>query len=134
MKTTRTPLPLRPAPAVPTASSGVQFLQWVAENLRLITHREAGNEDTLHLYAHGDYWHAFERSAYQLVRRHPEAQLSQLSFTTYPFPLIIATLSDATVRRHLAAHSHTATHLVLPAPRLTPEAYYTWLTHHPELP
>jgi len=134
MEATRTPTssfaPPQPAPA------GVLLLQWIGENLHAITRLEAGNTNAVHLYAHGDYWHAFERSACQLARLLPEVQLGKLTFTNYPFPLVIASVPDAAVHRRLAAHKARRAgrhHIEWPAPPLSPTAYFDWLTHCPEL-
>lgn len=85
--------------------SGVRLIALLEKHLKEILSREADNRSLIHLYCTGPYWVAFEKSAYLLHRVSPRAMVTPLSLTTYPFPIVMVSVSDRELR------SYTRTHL-----------------------
>lgn len=64
---------------------------------------------------------AFGKSAYQLKRRHAEAELVPFFFDTYPFPVLMASIPAGAMGVAPAEGK-----LALEAPKLDPGAYRAW--------
>ena len=60
-----------------------------------IMERERTNRSSVHLYGAGDYWVAFEQSAYQLCQLMPSCETTLFRFAVYPFPVVMASVTDA---------------------------------------
>lgn len=59
-------------------------------NLKKILNNELHNEDRIHLYDVGEYWVAFEKSAYLLEKINPkDEQPIILHMKGYPFPIVM---------------------------------------------
>ena len=56
-----------------------------------ILERESKNRDRIHLYSVGEYWAAFEKSAY-LLGEHPFSQRLVICPQGSPFPLVMGTV------------------------------------------
>ena len=57
-----------------------------------IMERERTNRSSVHLYGAGDYWVAFEQSAYQLCQLMPSCETTLFRFAVYPFPVVMASV------------------------------------------
>ncbi len=57
-----------------------------------ILNREKDNACRAYLYNAGEYWIAFERSAWQLCQLFPQSNVSILHLKTYPFPIVMASV------------------------------------------
>lgn len=79
-------------------SSGLRLQTLLFERLPEIVGREVGNEDRINLYCTGDYWAAFERSAYQLCRLYPDCEVYPVYLDTCPSPVVMASLPYAELR------------------------------------
>lgn len=55
-----------------------------------IMKRESDNENRIHLYGVGQYWAAFDKSAYLLEKMtNEECDTTVLHFKNYPFPILM---------------------------------------------
>ena len=54
--------------------SGVRLIMLLQGHLREILRREREGRSLIHVYCTGDYWVAFERSGYGLLRLFPDAE------------------------------------------------------------
>ena len=55
-----------------------------------ILRKEQGNRKYIRLYGAGEYWHAFEESAFQLSRIFTEYETTLFSHKDHPFPVVMA--------------------------------------------
>ena len=74
------------------------------ERIGEITRREAEGRPLIHLYGVGEYWVAFERSAYRLRRLFPRAMTTPMRFVGHPFPLVMVSVTDAELRAYTRLH------------------------------
>ena len=74
------------------------------EHLTEIMDRERANRNSIHLYCTGPYWVAFERSAYQLHRTFPDSETMPLRLFTYPFPIVMVSVTDRSLRSYARKH------------------------------
>ena len=74
--------------AAPKAVTMFERINTLLEtNLKKILNNELHNEDRIHLYDVGEYWVAFEKSAYLLEKINPkDEQPLVLYMKGYPFP------------------------------------------------
>lgn len=91
--------------------------------------REKDNERFVYLYGIGNYWVAFERSAYLLCRLLAPGETSVIRFVTYPFPVVMVTVSDEELRAY--SHSHIfkrdeSDYKEFIAPQISPRQYHLW--------
>lgn len=95
-----------------------------------ILKREAsGRGDFIYLYDTGDYWVAFERSAFMLRRIFPESDIVVLHLKTWLFPVVMVSVADRDFRKY--SRIHTARPMgpdrrVLPGGTVSPEQYTRW--------
>lgn len=101
--------------------SGLRLQSLLQKEMKGILGKEEGNEGALYLYGTGTHWVAFGKSAYQLKRRHAEAELVPFFFDTYPFPVLMASVPAGTMGVTPADGE-----LALEAPKLDPGAYRAW--------
>ena len=101
--------------------SGLRLQSLLQKEIKDILKREEGNEDTLYLYGTGTHWVAFENSAYQLQRRHAEAELTPFFFDSYSFPVLMASIPAKSIGVTPADGK-----LALKVPPIDPKAYGTW--------
>lgn len=57
-----------------------------------ILNREKDNERRAYLYNVGEYWMAFEHSAWQLCQLFPQSTVAIFYLKTYPFPIVMASV------------------------------------------
>lgn len=91
-------------PVRPVESPGVRLMTFLSTHQEKILAREKENERFIHLYGLGNYWVAFERSAYQLYRLFPQSETSIIRFVTYPFPVVMAAVTDIELRAYSRRH------------------------------
>ena len=84
--------------------SGIRLMNLLRERLTEIMDRERANQNSIHLYCTGPYWVAFERSAYQLHRVFPDSETTPLRLFAYPFPIVMVSVTDRSLRSY--AHKH----------------------------
>ena len=84
--------------------SGVRLVRLLNEHLSDIMNRERTNTASIHLYCTGPYWVAFERSAYQLHRTFPDSETMPLRLFTYPFPIVMVSVTDRSLRSYARKH------------------------------
>lgn len=59
-----------------------------------IIHTEDTTGRFIRMYGAGDYWHAFEESAYQLSQLFVTHDVTVLRHKVYPFPVLMVSISD----------------------------------------
>ncbi len=69
-----------------------------------ILNREKNNECHAYLYDAGEYYIAFEHSAWQLCRLFPQSEISILYLKAYPFPIVMASVSYQYVQPYFRQH------------------------------
>ena len=84
--------------------SGIRLMNLLRERLTEIMDRERANQNSIHLYCTGPYWVAFERSAYQLYRAFPDSETMPLRLFAYPFPLVMVSVTDCSLRSYARRH------------------------------
>ena len=95
-----------------------------------ILKREAsGRGDFIYLYDTGDYWVAFERSAFMLRRIFPESDIVVFHLKTWLFPVVMVSVADRDFRKY--SRIHTARPMgpdrrVLPGGTVSLEQYTRW--------
>ena len=78
--------------------SGIRLQQLIQNQYKEILAREKNNDKFIHLYDIGAYWVAFERSAYQLHRAFPDSETTPLRLFAYPFPIVMVSVTDRSLR------------------------------------
>ena len=63
-------------------------------HLSNIIRKEHSDGKSIHLYGTGEYWVAFEQSAYLLCQLFAKNEISVITHATYPFPVVMASISD----------------------------------------
>ena len=81
-----------------TLPSGVRLVALLNDHLCEIMERERANHTSMHLYCTGPYWVAFERSAYQLRRAFPDSETTPMRLFGYPFPVVMVSVTDRSLR------------------------------------
>lgn len=76
----------------------MRLMALLENRLLEILDKERDNQAAIHLYSTGTHWVAFERSAYQLLRLSPRIIVTPMSLTIYPFPIVMASLTDRELR------------------------------------
>ena len=110
-------------------SPGMRLMSFLAAHQQEILDREKNNETLVHLYNTGGYWVAFEHSACQLCRLFPRHETAVFNFRDYPFPVVMASVTDADLQAYSRGHIlRTAGHdyEILTVPALAPELYKHW--------
>ena len=94
-----------------------------------IIRQERSNDKSIHLYGTGGYWVAFEESAYLLCQVFSAEVLSVISHASYPFPIVMASISDqelaAYSRRHIVKRNEPE-YKELVATAISFEEYRRW--------
>ena len=85
--------------------SGIRLMLLLKERLVEIMDRERANQNSIHLYCTGPYWVAFERSAYQLHRAFPDSETTPLRLFAYPFPIVMVSVTDRSLRSYARKHN-----------------------------
>lgn len=108
---------------------GLRLLRLLDERLPDIVRREQGGESRLRLYGIGDYWVAFEQSAYGLCRLFPASGISVVTHASYPFPVVMAQIPDGMLRTYARSHilrRDEVDYKELAAPGITYLQYRNW--------
>lgn len=84
--------------------SGIRLMLLLKERLVEIMDRERANRNSIHLYCTGPYWVAFECSAYQLYRAFPDSETMPLRLFAYPFPIVMVSVTDRSLRSYARKH------------------------------
>ena len=74
--------------------SGIRLMRLMSSQLSQIINKELKNETRICLYGTGEYWTAFEKSAYMLSLLFPTSDISIVEHQEYPFPVVLASISD----------------------------------------
>lgn len=69
-----------------------QIESFLTENIGEISRAELTNTDSVHLYAMGEYWLCFDRSAYLYQNIDDSVDIQVLTLVGYPFPLIMGVI------------------------------------------
>lgn len=80
------------------------LMELIETRLLDIIHTEDATGRFIHLYGVGDYWHAFEESAYQLGLLFGTHDITVLMYKDYPFPVLMASISDDELRAYSKNH------------------------------
>ena len=94
----------RQQPVGNASSPGVSLMDFLSTHQAEILNQEKDNLQFAHLYGFENYWVAFEHSAYQLCRLFPRSETSIIRFITYPFPVVMAAVTDAELRAYSRRH------------------------------
>ena len=119
----------RQQPVGNASSPGVSLMDFLSTHQAEILNQEKDNLQFAHLYGFENYWVAFEHSAYQLCRLFPRSETSIIRFITYPFPVVMASITDTELcaysRRHILKAAEPDRR-VLTAEKLSFEHYREW--------
>ena len=105
---------------------GLRLMAFLSAHQAEIMAREKDNERYAYLYGFESYWVAFEHSAYQLCRLFPRSDTSIIRFVTYPFPVVMASITDTELCAYSRRHILKAAEPVLTAEKLSFEHYREW--------
>ena len=94
--------------------------------IKEIMSRESVNTNTIHLYNTGDYWVSFEKSAYMLQRLSQDVDTATINHPAYPFPIIMATVSDSEIHGDLSPDCVLRGYSTLYADELNIAEYTEW--------
>lgn len=73
---------------------GIRLMRLMDTHLSNIIRKEHSDGKSIHLYGTGEYWVAFEQSAYLLCQLFAKNEISVITHATYPFPVVMASISD----------------------------------------
>ena len=78
-------------------SNGELFLR-LLRNIKTIYKKELTNESYIYLYEVGEYWIAFEKSAYllSLQLKEQKSEVSAIKMDFLPFPILFSSVDDIT--------------------------------------
>lgn len=94
-----------------------------------IVRKEHGNIKYIHLYSAGEYWHAFEESAFQLSLIFEEYETVLFRHKNYPFPVIMASIAYGELQTYTRQHipvSNKPDYTKLLVSELSTADYYSW--------
>jgi len=97
-----------------------------------ILRKEQGNRKYIRLYGAGEYWHAFEESAFQLSRIFTEYETTLFSHKDHPFPVVMASIPDNELRSYIRQHipvCDRSDYKKLLAVEFSAAEYRTWHEH-----
>lgn len=110
-------------------TSWARLRQFLIANHLSIVAREVTNENAVHLYSFGNWWLAFDRSAFQLSAIFPDAGTTVLNFQGSPSPVLMVSVSDDSLSKIVGKHSARAVspeHIVLYVNKLNSGEYRLW--------
>ncbi len=90
---------------------------------------EKDNTNHLHLYGFGDYWAAFEQSAFRLNQLFPTSEVSVIYVKGTPLPMAMASVSDAELETFKRKHIYRTInpdHIVFAVAPLRQHDYISW--------
>lgn len=108
---------------------GIQLMRLMDTRLFDIIRQEHRNRNCIHLYGTGEYWAAFEQSAYLLCRAFPENEIAVVTHPAYPFPVVMANIPNRelkTYSRHHIFKRDEIDYKELVAEEITPKQYQIW--------
>ena len=108
---------------------GIRLMRLMETRLLDIIRQEHSNRNCIHLYGTGEYWTAFEQSAYLLCRIFPGNAISVITHTAYPFPVVMANIPDRALREYSRSHifrRDEADYKECVAEEITPKQYQIW--------
>ena len=81
-------------------SNGELFLR-LLRNIKTIYKKELTNESFIYLYEVGEYWIAFEKSAYllSLQLQEQKSEVSVIKMDILPFPILFSSINDLTKQK-----------------------------------
>lgn len=94
-----------------------------------ILRKEQSNVKSIRLYGIGEYWSAFEQSAYLLCKVFATNDLTVITSKVYPFPIMMASISDEALRAYASRHIVTCDktdYKELLATEISPIDYQNW--------
>lgn len=108
---------------------GIRLMQLMDTRLFDIIRKEHRNSNCIHLYGTGEYWAAFEQSAYLLCRIFPENETAVVTHPAYPFPVVMANIPHRALkeysRNHIFKRDETD-YKELVAAEIAPERFQIW--------
>ena len=97
---------------------------------RNILRRELHNENKVHLYRLGDYWVAFEKSAYLLEQISlTDADPTVIYMQEHPFPMLMTTINNHRANglcRHRISGSRQPNYLQIHSGKIDTALYNEW--------
>lgn len=87
--------------------SGIRLMRLMNTHMPEIIRKEQSNVNSIKLYGTGDYWSAFEQSAYLLCKVFTTNNITVITSKVYPFPVMMATISDKALRAYAKSHIYT---------------------------
>ncbi len=85
-------------------SSGLRLMHLIDTRMCAIAKAEQGNADRMCLYGTGEYWSAFDHSAYQLMKIFPDLSPFVVNHPAYPFTVVGVNVSDRQLRNYERRH------------------------------
>lgn len=73
-------------------SSGYKLLDLIGREINEILMKESCNDRFMYLYDTGNYWMAFEKSAFKLCTMYANAAVMPMRIVNVPFPVVAAGL------------------------------------------
>ena len=109
--------------------SGIRLMRLLDTFLPRINREEWKNDTRICLYGTGEYWTAFEQSAYRLCRLFPSVATSIVMRAEFPFPVVMVCVPDSMLRaygqRHIF-HRDEPDYKELSGEKLSVERYREW--------
>lgn len=94
-----------------------------------ILRKEQDNRKYVRLYGAGEYWHAFEESAFQLSLIFKNGEAALFKHKDYPSPVVMASIPDKELRAYIRQHilvCDKPDYRELSVPELSAAAYRSW--------
>lgn len=111
--------------------SSWQRLKALLENHQndILERESSCSGNSIYLYDTGEYWVAFERSAFRLRQIFPDSDITVLHLKTWLFPVVMVSVADRDFRKY--SRIHTARPMgpdrrVLPGGTVSLEQYTRW--------
>lgn len=108
---------------------GIRLMRLMETRLLDIIRQEHNNWNCIHLYGTGEYWAAFEQSAYLLCRIFAENETSVVTHPAYPFPVVMANIPDRALKMYSRSHifrRDEPDYKEFVAEEITPKQYQIW--------
>lgn len=75
--------------------------EFVLKHIKNVLIQELDNKESIHLYSIGEYWRAFDKSAYALSLILPDSEWTLLTVRDYPFPVLMVSAHYEVINRLL---------------------------------
>ncbi len=85
--------------------SGIRMIRLIETKIHEITQQEAANNNKICLYSTGDYWMAFERSAFLLKRIFPNLKAFVINHPGFLVPVVGVSLPDEQLKAYGRKHT-----------------------------